>query len=31
VINRHAAKDALFTADNGTPAAWAYRHIEANG
>jgi pyruvate dehydrogenase (quinone) len=31
VISRHAAEDALFTADDGTPAAWAYRHIEANG
>src|ERR1700748_3870495 len=31
VISRHAAKDALFTADDGTPAAWAYRHIDANG
>src|SRR3954453_6098532 len=31
VISRHAAKDALFTADDGTPAAWAYRHIEASG
>ena len=31
VINRHAAKDALLTADDGTAAAWAYRHIEANG
>jgi pyruvate dehydrogenase (quinone) len=31
VINQHAAKDALFTADDGTAAAWAYRHIEANG
>jgi pyruvate dehydrogenase (quinone) len=31
VISQHAAKDALFTADDGTPAAWAYRHIEANG
>ena len=31
VISEHAAKDALFTADDGTPAAWAYRHIEANG
>lgn len=31
VISRYAAKDALFTADDGTPAAWAYRHIEANG
>ena len=31
VISQHAAKDALFTADDGTPAAWAYRHIEVNG
>jgi len=31
VISEHAAKDALFTADDGTPAAWAYRHIESNG
>lgn len=31
VINQHAAKDALFTADDGTPAAWAYRHIDMNG
>lgn len=31
MISCHAAKDALFTADDGTPAAWAYRHIEANG
>jgi pyruvate dehydrogenase (quinone) len=31
VISRHAAKDALFTADDGTAGAWAYRHIEANG
>jgi len=28
VINHHAAKDALFTADDGTAAAWAYRHID---
>ena len=31
LISEHAPKDALFTADDGTPAAWAYRHIEANG
>jgi pyruvate dehydrogenase (quinone) len=31
VISEHAPKDALFTADDGTPAAWAYRHIESNG
>jgi pyruvate dehydrogenase (quinone) len=31
VIGENAAKDALFTADDGTAAAWAYRHLEANG
>jgi pyruvate dehydrogenase (quinone) len=31
VISEHAPKNALFAADDGTPAAWAYRHIEANG
>jgi pyruvate dehydrogenase (quinone) len=31
VIGEHAAKDALFTADDGTPVAWALRHIETNG
>jgi pyruvate dehydrogenase (quinone) len=31
VISENAAKDAFFTADDGTPAAWAYRHVEANG
>ena len=31
VIDRHAAKDALFVADDGTPAAWLIRHVEANG
>jgi pyruvate dehydrogenase (quinone) len=31
VINRYAAKDALFSADDGTPAAWLCRYIEANG
>lgn len=31
VISRYAAKDALFAADDGTPAAWAYRHVDANG
>ena len=31
VINQHAAKDALFAADDGTPAAWLCRYIETNG
>ncbi|WP_352578403.1 thiamine pyrophosphate-dependent enzyme [Mesorhizobium sp. M0019] len=30
-INRHAAKDAVFSADDGTPAAWLVRYIETNG
>jgi len=28
VINKYAAKDALFTADDGTALAWTLRHIE---
>jgi pyruvate dehydrogenase (quinone) len=31
LINRHAAEDALFTADAGTPLVWLYRHVDANG
>jgi pyruvate dehydrogenase (quinone) len=31
VINRHAAEDALFTADDGTALVWALRHIETGG
>ena len=31
VINKHAAGDALFTADDGTPAVWMLRHIETLG
>jgi pyruvate dehydrogenase (quinone) len=31
VIGENAAKDTLFTADDGTAAAWAVRHVEANG
>ena len=31
VINRHAAQDALFTADDGTALVWALRHIETGG
>jgi pyruvate dehydrogenase (quinone) len=31
VINRHAAEDALFAADDGTAAVWMLRHIESGG
>jgi pyruvate dehydrogenase (quinone) len=31
VINGYTAKDALFSADDGTPVVWLLRHIEANG
>lgn len=31
LINQHAADDALFTADDGTPTAWMYRFIEIRG
>jgi pyruvate dehydrogenase (quinone) len=31
MINRHAAKDALFAADDGTAAVWMLRHIETGG
>jgi pyruvate dehydrogenase (quinone) len=31
IINRLANKDALFTADDGTPLVWMLRMVEANG
>ncbi len=31
VIDRRAAEDAVFVADDGTPAVWMLRHIAANG
>ena len=31
VINKHAAKDALFAADDGTALVWTLRHIETFG
>ncbi len=31
VINKHAAEDALFTADDGTPTVWMLRHIDTGG
>ncbi len=31
VINKHAAEDALFTADDGTVLVWTLRHIDTNG
>jgi pyruvate dehydrogenase (quinone) len=31
VINKHAAEDALFAADDGTALVWMLRHIETGG
>ena len=31
LISRHADKDAIFTADGGSPMVWCLRHIETNG
>ena len=31
IINQHAADDALFAADDGTPLVWMLRHIDTNG
>jgi pyruvate dehydrogenase (quinone) len=31
LINKYAAKDALFTADDGTALVWTLRHIESFG
>jgi pyruvate dehydrogenase (quinone) len=31
IINKYAAKDALFTADDGTALVWTLRHIETFG
>jgi len=31
VINKHAAEDALFAADDGTPLVWMLRHIDTGG
>ena len=31
VINKHAAEDALFAADDGTAAVWMLRHIDSGG
>ena len=31
IINKYAAEDALFSADDGTAAAWMLRHIDTNG
>ena len=30
-ISRHAAQDAVFTADGGSPMVWSLRHIAATG
>jgi pyruvate dehydrogenase (quinone) len=31
LIDQHAAEDAIFTADGGSPMVWALRHLRANG
>jgi pyruvate dehydrogenase (quinone) len=31
IINRHAAEDALFAADDGTATVWMLRHIDTGG
>lgn len=31
IINQHAAEDALFAADDGTPLVWMLRHIDTGG
>jgi len=31
LVNKHAAEDALFAADDGTPVVWAVRHIDSRG
>jgi pyruvate dehydrogenase (quinone) len=31
VINKHAAKDALFASDDGTPTVWMARHVDTGG
>ncbi len=31
LIDKHAAEDAIFTADGGSPTVWLLRHVKANG
>ena len=31
IVNKHAAADALFAADDGTAAVWTLRHIDTGG
>jgi len=31
LVDRHAAEDAIFTADGGSPTVWLLRHVRANG
>jgi pyruvate dehydrogenase (quinone) len=31
IINKYAAEDALFAADDGTPTVWMLRHIDTGG
>lgn len=31
LLNKHAAADAIFTADGGSPMVWLLRHVRVNG
>lgn len=31
LIDKHAAQNAIFTADGGSPTVWLLRHVKANG
>jgi pyruvate dehydrogenase (quinone) len=31
LVNKHAAEDALFSADDGTAAVWTLRHVDTGG
>lgn len=31
LVDKHAAEDAIFTADGGSPMVWLLRHIRSNG
>ena len=31
IVNKHAAEDALFAADDGTAAVWTLRHVDTKG
>lgn len=31
LVDKHAAEDAIFTADGGSPMVWVLRHVRSNG